>query len=195
MAKVTFDGDNKIIQVNNGETELFFYVDVYIEWKNWLLSGNLNYEPAIEKVGGEILIPGQLTMPLAFILLNDWKIRPYEGQHILTIRSNVYSEDGTNPYILPAGHNVVVDIKEGTCDNDPCDPCSGAGTNGSGSGLTPGQEDTLNTISDRMEEVWRLMGLDSTAPVNITKTSRTTTDIDQSFTCDPNGDVTIERNP
>jgi hypothetical protein len=194
MAKVTFDGDNKIIQVNNGETELFFNIDVYVEWKNWLLAGNLNYEPAIEKVGGDILIPGQLVMPIAFTLINDWKIRPYEGQHILTIRSNVYSEDGTNPYILPAGFDIIVDIKEGTCDNDPCDPCAGSGTNGIGGGLTPDQDQKLDQISAQMNEVWRLMGLDPTSPVNITKTSRTTTDIDQSFTCDTNGDVTIERN-
>ena len=38
--KVTFDGPNKIIIVNEGVTELDFREDVYSNWKEWLKDPN-----------------------------------------------------------------------------------------------------------------------------------------------------------
>ena len=194
---ITFEGDNKIIQVDNGVTELFFNNDVYIPWKNWVLAGNTQYEQAIKKLGGEVLVPNNLLMPVAYLMLNGWKIRPSEEQQILKIHSNLFTDDGTLPYVIPVGFEdlIIVDIEQGVC-NDSCDSGTippGSGTNGE-CGLTPDQDQKLDLIANQMDEVWRLMGLDITAPVNITPNSRDTRNIDQDFTGDAQGNVTITRN-
>ena len=174
--KVTFDGVNKIIQVQPGITELFFDTDVYAVWKTWA-SSNLNYLQAIQKYGGETLIPNQLFISYAFIMLNGWKIRPDPVQNILTIKSNVFASDGSNIYILPVGPDIIVNVE-----------VESAG------GLTTAQDATLTQISNQMIEVWRVLGLDITAPVNVTTAGRTTTGIVQTFNSNPNtGDVTISR--
>ena len=58
--KVTFDGPNKIIIVNEGVTELDFRDDVYSAWKEWILDPtqvNAKWEEAVSAVGGDPL-PG-----------------------------------------------------------------------------------------------------------------------------------------
>lgn len=174
--KVTFDGVNKIIQVEPGVTELFFDTDVYAVWKKWAIN-NLNYLQAIQKFGGETLVPNQLFISYAFIMLNGWKIRPDPVQHILTIKSNVFSSDGSNIYVLPVGPDIIVDVQ-----------VESAG------GLTTSQDANLTQITLQMQEVWRLLGLDNTSPVLVTKIGRITTGIAQTFNSDPNnGNVVITR--
>lgn len=181
MAKVTFDGDNKIIQVNTNIVELLFEEDVYEEWKIWALD-NLNYTQAIHKTGGDTIVTNQLFLPKAFILLNGWKIRPYEGQHILNIKSNVYTYDNSLIYVSN-GFDVEVNIS-----NEEC-------TSSSNNGLNMDQDQKLTDIFDKMCELWRLNGLDINNPVYITPTSRNTLDISQTFTCDSEtGEITTTRN-
>lgn len=174
--KVTFDGVNKIIQVQPGVTELFFDTDVYAVWKNWATT-NLNYLQAIQKYGGETLVPNQLFISYAFILLNGWKIRPDNVQHILTIKSNVFSSDGSQVYVLPVGPDIIVNVE----------------TESAG-GLTTLQDANLTQVTLQMQEVWRLLGLDNTSPVLVTKIGRIATGIAQTFQTDPNnGNVIITR--
>lgn len=169
MSKVTFDGNNRVIQVTSGVTDINFEIDVYQEWKQWVLNGNMSYHPFVRKIGGEKLIEGELYLPTAYIIYNGWKIRPQESDHILKIRSNVFTVDNSPIYTLPTGYQIVVDVEtiEG--------------------GLNPYEH---NMVKD----LWRVMGLDKSSPMTVTKDKRTTTNIDQDFEEGSNGSVTVKRN-
>lgn len=112
MSKVTFDGPNKLIIVDNGETELDAQVDLYSDWKEWMLIGdNAKYLPAFRTVGGDPLVDPQEISPYYF-LLNGWQIRPYEGDHMLTVEGNVFVEGGGNPFIPTLGdYTVLVNLQ------------------------------------------------------------------------------------
>lgn len=109
--KVTFDGPNKIIQVNYGETILDAQRDIYSAWKRWVLtppsgSGipyNSGYLQALRTVGGDPIGVGQAISPY-FFLLNGWRLRSWNGDHFLTINGNIYvdeSDGGGSPIIPP----------------------------------------------------------------------------------------------
>ena len=54
--KVTFDGPNKLILINSGETDINFQIDVYSNWKEWLIEpthNNAQFEQALAVVGGD----------------------------------------------------------------------------------------------------------------------------------------------
>lgn len=111
MAKVAFDGTNRLITINTGITEIDFTEDVYSEWKLWVLvSDNAKYTQAISVIGGDP-IGGSRYLGATFFLENNWKIRPYEGNHTLTITGNVYSRDGSSPLTATIGnYNVLVNM-------------------------------------------------------------------------------------
>ena len=73
--KVTFDGPNKLILVNEGVTELDIKSDVYSDWKEWVSTRNDNarYLPAIRSIGGDPTIAGQTAGDIYF-LINGWKL-------------------------------------------------------------------------------------------------------------------------
>lgn len=97
--KVTFDGPNKIIIINEGETLVDVQTDLYSNWKEWLAVGdNSKYLPAMRAVGGDH-ITGDLYLGSTFFLLNGWKIRPWAGDYKLDISGNLYSEDGSDPFV------------------------------------------------------------------------------------------------
>ena len=97
--KVTFNGTDKKIIVNDAITELDVQIDLYSDWKEWLkLDDNSKYKPAMRTVGGDPTIGAKLVAPY-FFLTNGWKIRPYEGTHTLTIIGNLFvDEPGTYGY-------------------------------------------------------------------------------------------------
>jgi hypothetical protein len=96
MSKVIFDGERQLIIVNPGENFIEVRRDLYSVWKEWVLDGdNSKYKMAFKIVGGNSLPTGQLG--LTYFLLDGWKIRPYEGDHRLTIKGNIYRHDGSDP--------------------------------------------------------------------------------------------------
>jgi hypothetical protein len=106
---VSFDGALRRIIVDDGVSSLSVMVDVYSAWKRWvLLSDNSKYAAAMRSVGGDPL-PGGQFLGATFFLLNGWKIRPYEGDHTLTLNGNLYSEDGSSPFVRTIGDfNVLI---------------------------------------------------------------------------------------
>jgi len=102
--KVTFDGPNRLILVNNGETAIDVGTDIYSDWKEWsLLEDYIKYPQAISVIGGEPLGAGQFVGSTYF-LENGWRIRPWEGTHTLTIAGNLYTrEAGESPTIPTLG--------------------------------------------------------------------------------------------
>lgn len=92
--KVTFDGVNKLIIINEGETSLDVQADVYSAWKQWAITeDNLKYLNPIRTVGGEPTIEGQ-RLDVTYFLINGWKIKPYIGTYDLTIVGNIFDVDG-----------------------------------------------------------------------------------------------------
>jgi hypothetical protein len=99
--KVTFDGPNKIIIVNEGVTELDFREDVYSAWKEWLLDPtqiNLKWIEAISVVGGDPL-PGNRQLGTSYFLENGWRMRTWEGDHELTVTGNVFTREGDSLFV------------------------------------------------------------------------------------------------
>jgi hypothetical protein len=111
MSKVTFDGPNKLIIVDNGETSLSVKEDMYSAWKDWIkLTDNAKYLQAFSTIGGDPLV-GSLNLGDTYFLENGWKIRPYEGEHRLTVEGNLYSRDGLSPFVPTLGDfNVLISL-------------------------------------------------------------------------------------
>lgn len=102
--KVTFDGPNRLILVNYGETSIAVENDIYSDWKEWIkLEDYSKYPQAISVIGGEPLGGGQFV-GATYFLENGWRIRPWEGTHQLTIDGNLYTrEAGQSPSIPTLG--------------------------------------------------------------------------------------------
>lgn len=101
--KVTFDGDNKLILVNEGVTELDVLEDLYSDWKEWLISNYdglypSRYIDAIESIGGQPL-PGSRFVGSTFFLINGWRIKPHWGTYTLVINGNLYTTEGDSPFV------------------------------------------------------------------------------------------------
>ena len=111
MAKVTFDGERQLIIVNPGVTSLDVRRDIYSEWKRWFLSGdNSKFSKAFNVIGGNPLPEDQLG--LTYFLLDNWRIRPFEGDHRLIIKGNLYRHDGGDPIADTVGDfKVTVSMK------------------------------------------------------------------------------------
>lgn len=103
-----FDGTNKIIQLESGDGLSVNVSDIYSQWKDWVLSGNSQYDQAMSSIGGDE-ITVILSLGSTFFMENDWKIRPQEADHELELIGNVYTRDGSNPVIPTVGvYRVLV---------------------------------------------------------------------------------------
>jgi len=112
-AKVTFNEVTKIIEIDeapdvDGEVFIDVKTDLYSDGKeDWVANENLRkFLFPIEAVGGNPL-PGEKALGSTFFLNADWKIRPYNASHRLTINGNFYSADGTDPFLDPLGTYTV----------------------------------------------------------------------------------------
>ena len=117
MAKVTFDGTNKLIVVDAGITALDVRVDLYSDWKEWaVLSTNLKYLPAFRTIGGDPV--GSKNFGRAFFLSNGWKIRPQEANHELVVTGNLFLDAGESGglFVPTLGGYTVSTIVERSLD-------------------------------------------------------------------------------
>jgi hypothetical protein len=110
--KVTFDGANKLIIIVDGIESIDVKQDFYSDWKEWvLLDDNSKYLPAISCIGGEPTTNGQSIAP-TFFLINGWKIRTWEGPHVLEVNGNLFSDDGSNPFVRTlTPQNISISLK------------------------------------------------------------------------------------
>jgi len=79
------------------------------DWCAWLIQdNNLGYLQALRCVGGDVTDPGQ-KMPITYFLMNGWRIRPREANHVLVISGFVKVDGGGNPFAPTLGnYNVVI---------------------------------------------------------------------------------------
>ena len=113
--KVTFNPYTRIIQVDlaptDGVVALDVKADLYSDGKeDWRADNTLNKLTfPIRVVGGQPL-PGSKALGATFFLAPDWKIRPYEASHTFRVNGNLYSDDGTSPFISTVGaYNVFLE--------------------------------------------------------------------------------------
>ncbi len=117
-AKVTFTVPEKIIYIHSAPVQegsdwvidIDVKEDLYSDGKeDWRTGGVLTgFDFPLRAVGGDAL-PGSKALGSTFFLASDWKIRPYEGSHTLRVNGNMYSEDGSSPFIPTVGiFNVTI---------------------------------------------------------------------------------------
>jgi len=112
-AKATFNATTRIIKLTeapdgDGIVNLDVQVDLYGDQKeDWLST------PALRKVRPPFSALGGNPTPTGFLgdtyfLRSDWKIEPYDADQRLIVTGNLYSIDGTSPYIKPTGGTYSV---------------------------------------------------------------------------------------
>jgi hypothetical protein len=102
----TFDGPNKLIILSDGTTTLDVK-DLYSRWKEWVaLSDNSKYLPFFSVVGGDTTV-GSNSISSYFYLLNGTKIKPYEGNHTLTINGILIGDGGAEIFADTIGNYKV----------------------------------------------------------------------------------------
>lgn len=158
MALVTFDGVNRIIQVNSGITEVDVQIDLYSDWKEWVQSGaGAQYFAAFATSGG-FEIDATRDTGRVYFLINGWRIRPYSGaDHELEALGNLYAEAGQPIFTPVLGDFTVTCIVTRAIDSIE---------NETRGALTAEQQ--LQLL-----EIFRILGLDPAQPLVVSKTART----------------------
>ena len=77
--------------------------ELYSRSCDWLaLSDNVKYGAIFRQVGSDDL-GGGLSIPPYFFLQGDWRVRPMESSHNLTITGNLFVEGGGVPVVQTLG--------------------------------------------------------------------------------------------
>jgi hypothetical protein len=116
------------------------------------LEDNSKWPMALRQVGGDDL-GSNLLIPPYFFLLNGWRVRPMEANHLLIITGNLFVDGGGQPIINTIGnYNVSVQYSVPvqaqafyTSDNNSSG--NNAGGASSSSGLTLEEHNKLIEIS------------------------------------------------
>lgn len=144
VQKVDFYGDDRLIVVRNGYTTLDVREDVYSDWKVWATTGdNGKYAQAFLSIGGDP-IGGGLYAGSYYFLLNGWRIRPYEGDHTLTLIGNIFGEGGA-AIITPTLGDYTVAVNTVTSSQ-----AQGVATGGSSA---PSANDNADALLDRLNAI------------------------------------------
>lgn len=145
--KVTFDGENKLILINFGITDIDVAIDIYSDWKEWIrIRDNAKYEQAMRVVGGDPVGGGEFLGDNVF-LINGWRCRTWEGDHILNVSRNLRIDESdpdiaTSPNVfLPTldPHNITINSNFSVITNT-------IQVSGSGGGFADDDRTTLESI-------------------------------------------------
>lgn len=106
--KFTYDTAAKLFILNAGVTTLDlkpeFYSWIKSDWKTDNALNKFNFP--IRPIGGQD-VGGGVTISAYYQLLNGWKVRPQEADHILTVVGNVITDDASDPFVSTLGsYNV-----------------------------------------------------------------------------------------
>lgn len=103
---ITFDPTSKRIILDSASVTAS---QIWTAWVDWVvLSDNSKYPVAFSQVGGDDL-GGGLFIPIYLFLLNGWRVRPMESNHLLVITGNLFVQGGGQPVVNTLGaYNVSV---------------------------------------------------------------------------------------
>lgn len=103
---INFDPSTRRIVLDSAVTSA---AELWSRWSDWAAAGdNAKYLPAFRQVGGDELGSG-LSIPPYLFLLNNWRVRPMEANHLLIITGNLFAEGGGAPVVPTLGtYNVSV---------------------------------------------------------------------------------------
>jgi len=99
----SFDGENLIVTLDSGVTEVEVGTDLYSEWKVWYKTGdNSKYPIAFRASGGDPLSSIIFSGSYYFIQnQNGWRIRPPEEDITINFLGSLVGEDLELPIIIP----------------------------------------------------------------------------------------------
>lgn len=101
---ITFDPVEKRIILDSASTSA---TEIFSRWEDWAaLSDNIKYGLVIRQVGSDDLGSG-LSIPPYFFLQGNWRVRPMESNHNLTITGNLFVEGGGVPVVQTIGSYQV----------------------------------------------------------------------------------------
>ena len=178
--KVTFDGPNRIIRVNEGVTELDIKTDIYSDWKEWIssYSDNAVWPPAVRTVGGDPTVAGEFAGDIYF-LINSWKL--YIDLTKVKVTGVLFSDDFESAYYdfngtiqFPVQVSSIVSGAAQVANSDLI------------------QEKNTEILA-KVLEVWQLMGLDLANPKTITNNSITVNGITLTIGQPDNDTTTVTR--
>jgi hypothetical protein len=201
MITGTFNGSLKLFICDIGTT----FIDVaelYSAWKEWVQSGQgINYLPAFEAIGGQPL-PGGLFAGQTYFLINNWKIKPQEANHSLTILGNLYTSDGSPTTVSVAGYTIEINlntssqaqgISGSTLTTDDIWSYSNRSLTETNNitmtiltaiAMLPNSA-TIAELKTLVEEIYLLHGLASGSPLVVTDISRTAGSVTQAINSTP----------
>ena len=97
---ITFDPVNKRVILDSASVSA---TELYSRWVDWAaLSENLKYGMVFRQVGSDDLGAG-LSIPPYIFLQGEWRVRPMESNHNLTITGNLFVEGGGVPFVQTLG--------------------------------------------------------------------------------------------
>jgi hypothetical protein len=106
----SFDGATKVISLTEGTTT-FSVRDLWSRWVDWHATSpdNNKYVVAMRSLGGDDIDPVAGTLiPIYCFLVNDWKIKPQESSHTLSVTDGILLVDGGgDPFADTTGSYVV----------------------------------------------------------------------------------------
>lgn len=93
--KVTFDGPNRLIIVNDDEPDIDIRRDIYSAWKEWSRERDyLKFFPACRTVGGDPTTGGN-KLGATFFTINNWRIFISDT---VKFEGNIFSDNFDSPY-------------------------------------------------------------------------------------------------
>ena len=198
-SNVTFLGNQRIISIHHSVVEINARVDLYSEWKKWVIQGNnTKYLPAFRYAGGDVIIDNTISTEI-YVLLNGWKISIAQD---CVVDGIIKTEDGSAPFIHSTGSLAVVTNRVNTSGGNSGSglytgpssvqiaqavrnelsaelsridaPITSIQAGTGGAALTP-------TQATMLLEMYELLGLDPSKPLIVTQNSRTAGSINQSI--------------
>jgi hypothetical protein len=110
--KWDLDTTLRLFIMKAGITAIDVQIDLYSDWKELMLSNDAlrAYPPALRTVGGDT-IDETRDLGGTYFLINDYKLRPDEVDHTLTITGNLFADPAANGKVVPTlgGFTVLVD--------------------------------------------------------------------------------------
>ena len=207
--KVTFDGPNKLILVNEGVLLLDVQNDVYSNWKEWNLQrDNSKYLRALTPVGGDP-ITNEVSVGDSYFLENGWRIQPYNSYngYLLEVVGNIYTREPNGNPVNPTPKVSVLltrsNISE-TIDTTPANQIDLIGdevaSRFADTSMTPSTISSqvnadfiAGDSGNKLLEIWRILGLDSGNMKTITDAQITVNGITLSISNPDSETTTVHR--